>query len=64
MVLISGKVSVENWENSMQIFFMTMSFWVRVPVLSVKRTSTRPSSSGMEELRVIVSKISLSLSME
>jgi len=64
MFLISGRVSVENWENSMHIFFMIMSFWVKVPVLSVKRTSTQPSSSGIEEFRVIVSAISLSLSIE
>ncbi len=35
-----------------------------MPVLSVKRTSTQPSSSGIEEFRVIVSAISLSLSIE
>jgi hypothetical protein len=37
---------------------------VSVPVLSVKRTSTHPSSSGIDEFRVMVSKISLSLSIE
>lgn len=64
IVLISGSVSVENYENSMQIFFITISFCVKVPVLSVNRTSTHPNSSGIEEFQVIVSAISLSLSIE
>ena len=45
----------------MDIFLNIISFWVRVPVLSVIRNWILPSSSGMVELRGMVPGMSSSL---
>ena len=55
---------LRNWWNIIEklsiMHRLTISFWVRVPVLSVSRYSTRPNSSGMVLLRTTVPGMALS----
>lgn len=54
-------LSRSNYAHSIDIFLNIISFYVRVPVLSVIKNWILPSSSGMVELRGIVPGMSVSV---
>ena len=57
----SLKFSSPNWSVSIAIFLNTISFFVKVPVLSEKTYEILPNSSGIVLFLAIVSGIDLSL---